>query len=139
MNVSKLAKKGLLYTQTGTPYYASPEVWKEQPYDAKSDMWSLGCVVYEMAALRPPFRAEDREGLCKKVLIGEYKPIPDFFSRELGEMIDHLLQVNPSKRLSSGSLKADLRSNAETTSGHFSPPSRPYEQRFAGRPSSRVS
>lgn len=46
MNVSKIAKNGLLYTQTGTPYYASPEVWKDQPYDQKSDIWSLGCVIY---------------------------------------------------------------------------------------------
>jgi NIMA (never in mitosis gene a)-related kinase len=42
LNVSKLAKEGLSYTQTGTPYYASPEVWKDQPYDNKSDIWSLG-------------------------------------------------------------------------------------------------
>jgi len=51
LNVSKVAKKGLLYTQTGTPYYASPEVWKDQPYDMKSDLWSLGCVLYEIATL----------------------------------------------------------------------------------------
>lgn len=51
MNVSKIAENGLLYTQTGTPYYASPEVWGEQPYDSKSDIWSLGCVIYEMTAL----------------------------------------------------------------------------------------
>jgi NIMA (never in mitosis gene a)-related kinase 1/4/5 len=42
LNVSKVLKSGLSYTQTGTPYYASPEVWKDQPYDIKSDMWSLG-------------------------------------------------------------------------------------------------
>ena len=59
MNVSKVAKKGLLYTQTGTPYYASPEVWKDKPYDSKSDIWSLGCVLYEMITLHPPLRAED--------------------------------------------------------------------------------
>ena len=68
MNVSKVAKKGLLYTQTGTPYYASPEVWRDQPYDSKSDIWSLGCVLYESVTLRPPFRAEDMAGLYKKVL-----------------------------------------------------------------------
>jgi len=57
LNVSKVAKKGLLQTQTGTPYYASPEVWKDKPYDNKSDIWSLGCVLYEMITLLPPFRA----------------------------------------------------------------------------------
>merc|ERR1719316_1964334 len=57
-NVSTVAKKGLCLTQTGTPYYASPEIWRDMPYDGKSDMWSLGCVLYEMVAQRPPFRAE---------------------------------------------------------------------------------
>ena len=50
-NVSKvMTENGFLSTQTGTPYYASPEVWRDQPYDFKSDVWSLGCVLYEMAA-----------------------------------------------------------------------------------------
>ena len=76
MNVSKVAKKGLLYTQTGTPYYASPEVWKDNPYDEKSDVWSLGCVLYEMCALKPPFTANDMNGLYKKVTRGVYPKIP---------------------------------------------------------------
>ena len=59
LNVSKVCKKGLGYTQTGTPYYASPEVWKDLPYDNKSDIWSLGCVLYEMITLYPPFRAKN--------------------------------------------------------------------------------
>jgi NIMA (never in mitosis gene a)-related kinase len=64
MNVSKVAKRGFLSTQTGTPYFASPEVWKDQPYNVKSDIWSLGCVLYEMCALAPPFQAKDMNGLC---------------------------------------------------------------------------
>merc|ERR1719272_1757284 len=97
-NVSKVAKRGLCLTQTGTPYYASPEVWRDMPYDAKSDMWSLGCVLYEMAALRPPFRAEDMEGLYRKVLRGQYPRIPAHFSNDLSEIIGILLQVNPRHR-----------------------------------------
>lgn len=98
MNVSKVAPKGLLYTQTGTPYYASPEVWKDLPYSNKSDIWSLGCIVYEMCALKPPFRAESMEGLYKKVLRGVPERIPGGYSRELAEVIRSMLQVKPGLR-----------------------------------------
>jgi NIMA (never in mitosis gene a)-related kinase len=98
LNVSKVAKKGLLYTQTGTPYYASPEVWRDQPYDSKSDIWSLGCVLYEMTTLKPPFRAEDMEGLYKKVLRGYYPRIPSHYSQDLNNIIRCLLQVSPHLR-----------------------------------------
>lgn len=67
LNVSKIAKERFLRTQTGTPYYASPEVWRDEPYDIKSDIWSLGCLIYELCSLMPPFRANDLEGLYKKV------------------------------------------------------------------------
>lgn len=67
LNVSKIAKERFLRTQTGTPYYASPEVWRDEPYDTKSDIWSLGCLIYELCSLVPPFRANDIEGLYKKV------------------------------------------------------------------------
>jgi len=91
MNVSKVAKKGLLYTQTGTPYYASPEVWRDQPYDHKSDIWSLGCVLYESITLKPPFRAEDMQGLYKKVLKGIYPKIPTQYSQDLQMILKSLL------------------------------------------------
>jgi NIMA (never in mitosis gene a)-related kinase len=100
MNVSKVAKQGLLYTQTGTPFYASPEVWKERPYNHKSDIWSLGCVLFEMCALKPPFRAEDMEGLYRKVITGKVPRIPANFSIELGEVIKSMLVVNPDRRVS---------------------------------------
>lgn len=97
-NVSTVAKNRLCLTQTGTPYYASPEVWRDMPYDGKSDMWGLGCVVYEAAALQPPFKAEDMEGLAHKVCVGKYRRIPSVFSNELSEVIGMLLQVNPRHR-----------------------------------------
>jgi NIMA (never in mitosis gene a)-related kinase 1/4/5 len=81
-NVSKVVKDGLLRTQTGTPYYASPEVWMDKPYNFKSDIWSLGCVLYEMATLRPPFKANDMKGLYKKVIAASYPPLPQRLSKE---------------------------------------------------------
>jgi NIMA (never in mitosis gene a)-related kinase len=98
LNVSKIAKKGLLYTQTGTPYYASPEVWKDKPYDKKSDIWSLGCVLYEMCTLKPPFTATGMTELCRKVLKGIYPKISNIYSNDLHAMITCLLKVEPQLR-----------------------------------------
>ena len=55
MNVSKIVKNFFAQTQTGTPYYASPEVWRDESYSTKTDIWSLGCVMFEMCMLSPPF------------------------------------------------------------------------------------
>ncbi|CAD8099627.1 unnamed protein product [Paramecium sonneborni] len=98
LNVSKVAKQGLLYTQTGTPYYASPEVWKDHPYDCKSDIWSLGCVLYEMAALKLPFQAEDMDSLYKKVIKGYYQKLPTSYSYDLQNLIRMMLQISTSLR-----------------------------------------
>jgi NIMA (never in mitosis gene a)-related kinase len=96
LNVSKQAQKdGMLFTQTGTPYYASPEVWKDQPYDNKSDIWSLGCVLYEMVTLNPPFQASNMDKLFRTVLSGNYEKIPAKYSPKLNLVLSHLLQVNP--------------------------------------------
>lgn len=98
LNVSKIAKEGMLYTQTGTPYYASPEVWKDLPYDHKSDMWSLGCLLYEMCTLKPPFRAHDMKGLYKSVLKGKYPPIDKQYGKTLSKLINDMLQLDPADR-----------------------------------------
>ena len=98
LNVSKVLKKDMAQTQTGTPYYASPEVWKDRPYNAKSDLWSLGCVIYEMAALKPPFTAHDLQGLYKKVCAGVFERIPLIYSNELSNVVNTLLKVDPSRR-----------------------------------------
>jgi NIMA (never in mitosis gene a)-related kinase len=91
-NVSKVAKKGMLYTQTGTPYYASPEVWRDRPYDYKSDLWSIGCVLYEMIMLRPPFKSTDMKGLYKKITSVDYPPIlTTKYSSDLAGLIKLIL------------------------------------------------
>ncbi|KRX09722.1 Protein kinase-like domain [Pseudocohnilembus persalinus] len=98
LNVSKVAKRGLVYTQTGTPYYASPEVWRDEPYDFKSDLWSLGCIIYELCALKPPFRAKNMEGLYQRVQRGVFERIPRTYSDELYGVIQLCLKVNPQMR-----------------------------------------
>ena len=95
LNVSKIIKKGLLYTQTGTPYYASPEVWKDLPYDNKSDIWSLGIVLYEIITLKTPFRSDNMEGLYSKIIKGNFSKIPNFFSNDIFSIVKLLIQVNP--------------------------------------------
>ena len=98
LNVSKIAKAGVMQTQTGTPYYASPEVWQDKPYDKSSDIWSLGAVLYEMVMLSPPFTARDMKGLHAKVIKGVYPKISNIFSSDLSSMIASLLKVNPKLR-----------------------------------------
>lgn len=73
LNVSKIVKMGLAHTQTGTPYYASPEVWADKPYDYKSDIWSVGCVMYELCVLKPPFRGQSLEQLYRNVTRGKFR------------------------------------------------------------------
>ena len=99
MNVSKVAsKEGLNFTQTGTPYYASPEVWRDEPYDIKSDIWSLGCVLYEMITLKPPFQAGSMKGLFKRVCNGKIQRIPKNYSVDLWTIVKQMLSTNPKHR-----------------------------------------
>ena len=86
----------------GFTFNFSPEVWKDLPYDNKSDIWSLGCVLYEITTLKPPFRADDMEGLYKKVIRGFYPKIPAQYSQDLNNTIRFLLQVNPKMRPNCG-------------------------------------
>ena len=98
LNVSKITSRGLGCTQTGTPYYASPEVWKDKPYDLKSDIWSLGCLCYEMLMLKTPFRAQTMEGLYKKVMKGKYPEISKKYSNKFDFVISNMLKLKPEER-----------------------------------------
>lgn len=103
LNVSKVVKQGMAYTQTGTPYYASPEVWKDKPYNSASDIWSLGCVIYEMAALTPPFDGRDMNSLSRNVIRGIFTDVQGY-SKDLMRVIRLMLQVNPALRPSAKEL-----------------------------------
>lgn len=98
MNVSKLVKHGLVKTQIGTPYYMSPELYRNRPYDDKNDLWALGCVVYEMCTGRPPFRGRDIDELRRRVQAGYYPRLPSTFSADLSAFVSQLLQVDPRRR-----------------------------------------
>ena len=109
MNVSKVIKDKVLRTQTGTPYYASPEVWNDNPYSYKSDLWSIGCVIYELCELKPPFHGKDLDELYENVCKGKPKRIKKTYSDELWQMIMMLLQVDVNKRVDcNGFLKSEL-------------------------------
>ena len=99
MNVSKVIKEKVLLTQTGTPYYASPEVWRDEPYSYKSDLWSIGCVIYELCALHPPFNGKDLDDLFVNVCKGKVKRINNIYSDDLWNVIMMLLQIDVSKRV----------------------------------------
>ncbi|KAL4428915.1 hypothetical protein ABPG74_017505 [Tetrahymena malaccensis] len=98
LNVSKITQANLARTQVGTPYYTSPEVWKDQMYNNKSDIWSLGCLIYELCAQKPPFLASDMPSLFKKIGKGIYERIPQRYSSELSNLISQCLNVNQSTR-----------------------------------------
>ena len=104
LNVSKIIGKSMALTQTGTPYYASPEIWNDHPYDYKCDIWSAGCIIYEMAALRMPFRGTSMQMLYNNVMKGNISPIPSRYSNELMEIIKLILIKNPHKRPSAEDL-----------------------------------
>ncbi|EAR94919.1 Serine/Threonine kinase domain protein (macronuclear) [Tetrahymena thermophila SB210] len=105
LNVSKVQKRDFAYTQTGTPYYTSPEVWQNRPYDSKCDVWSLGCVLYEIVTLEPPFKGTSMEDLYKRVLRGNFSPINlQRYSSDLQKFIESCLKVEPKMRSSVESL-----------------------------------
>ena len=101
LNICKIiSNENLGHTQAGTPAYAAPEVWMQKPYGKKSDIWSLGCVLYEMIALKCPFREDNMVKLYNKVLVGEYKKIPNNFSNDLNWIIEHMINSEIDKRFS---------------------------------------
>ncbi|KAF8579264.1 kinase-like protein [Ramaria rubella] len=97
-------------TYVGTPYYMSPELMQEKSYDTKSDIWSLGCLIYELCALKPPFHeAKTHNELSIFIRNGRIPPLPRGYSQALHQVIKAMLNVNPAMRPSAQQLLSHER------------------------------
>ena len=85
-------------TFIGTPYYLSPEIINGKPYDSKSDIWSLGVLLYEMMTFKMPFNANSLPMLSVKIMRGQYIPPPTIYTKDLRELVTKCLTVEPKNR-----------------------------------------
>ncbi|KAM8917583.1 serine/threonine-protein kinase Nek4 isoform 2-T2 [Spinachia spinachia] len=85
-------------TLIGTPYYMSPELFSNKPYNHKSDVWALGCCVYEMSTLKHAFNAKDMNSLVYRIVEGKLPQMPSRYDLQLGELIKCMLCKRPEDR-----------------------------------------
>ncbi|NWW07629.1 NEK11 kinase, partial [Oreocharis arfaki] len=94
----------LATTFTGTPYYMSPEVLKHQGYNTKSDIWSLGCILYEMCCMNHAFTGQNFLSVVLKIVEGETPSLPDRYPSNLNAVLCSMLNKNPSLRPSASEI-----------------------------------
>eukprot|EP00475_Leptophrys_vorax_P007174 TRINITY_DN14548_c0_g1_i1.p1 TRINITY_DN14548_c0_g1~~TRINITY_DN14548_c0_g1_i1.p1 ORF type:complete len:455 (-),score=108.70 TRINITY_DN14548_c0_g1_i1:84-1448(-) len=87
------------HTLVGTPYYLSPEMVNGQPYDHRSDIWSMGVVLYEMLTLQHPFNADSLQMLALKIIQGNYPPIPKQYTESVNDLLSKMLKQDAKQRL----------------------------------------
>ncbi|XP_059185217.1 serine/threonine-protein kinase Nek4 isoform X2 [Centropristis striata] len=85
-------------TLIGTPYYMSPELFSNKPYNHKSDVWALGCCVYEMSTLKHAFNAKDMNSLVYRIVEGKLPQMPSRYDPQLGNLIKSMLCKRPEDR-----------------------------------------
>ncbi|XP_047932180.1 serine/threonine-protein kinase Nek1 isoform X8 [Anser cygnoides] len=94
----------LARTCIGTPYYLSPEICQNRPYNNKSDIWALGCVLYEMCTLKHAFEAGNMKNLVLKIISGSFPPVSMHYSYDLRNLLSQLFKRNPKDRPSVNSI-----------------------------------
>ncbi|NXN32139.1 NEK1 kinase, partial [Nycticryphes semicollaris] len=94
----------LARTCIGTPYYLSPEICQNKPYNNKSDIWALGCVLYEMCTLKHAFEAGNMKNLVLKIISGPFPPVSTHYSYDLRNLLSQLFKRNPRNRPSVNSI-----------------------------------
>ncbi|XP_065592369.1 serine/threonine-protein kinase Nek1 isoform X6 [Cyrtonyx montezumae] len=94
----------LARTCIGTPYYLSPEICQNRPYNNKSDIWALGCVLYEMCTLKHAFEAGNMKNLVLKIISGSFPPVSMHYSYDLRSLLSQLFKRNPRDRPSVNSI-----------------------------------
>ncbi|XP_059476072.1 serine/threonine-protein kinase Nek8-like [Neocloeon triangulifer] len=82
----------------GTPEYFSPELCRGQTYGSKSDVWALGCVLYELMTLTRPFQASSVPALAVKILSGDVRPPDETYSKILRQLLKDMMHPEPSER-----------------------------------------
>ena len=85
-------------TFVGTPYYMCPEIIRKSGYNEECDIWALGCVIYEMAALEPPFRGYSQESLKRSILYSPLKRFSSKYSEALWKICSWMLEKDPRQR-----------------------------------------
>ncbi|XP_068720609.1 serine/threonine-protein kinase Nek8-like [Montipora capricornis] len=93
-----LSSKSKANSVIGTPCYISPELCEGKPYNQKSDIWALGCVLYELATLKRAFEASNLPALVLKIMKGNYDPISERYSEDFKKLVLSMLQIDPAKR-----------------------------------------
>eukprot|EP00756_Hemistasia_phaeocysticola_P060246 Hpha_TRINITY_DN3866_c0_g1::TRINITY_DN3866_c0_g1_i1::g.44525::m.44525/K08857/NEK1_4_5; NIMA (never in mitosis gene a)-related kinase 1/4/5 len=102
--ISKLVGgSSVAQTVVGTPFYLSPEICESRPYNHSADVWSAGCVVYEMAALEKAFTGSNILAVVRKVTEGRYTPLPARYAK-VSALLSRMLVVEPQKRATVGAL-----------------------------------